>query len=60
MSNQAWAHSKAVIVMRVLADRAALVIRPDRGLCRFFKIRLKVEMLFVFTGRVGDTAGSGA
>lgn len=60
MSNQIWAHSRAVIVMKDLADRAALVIRPDGGLCRFYKVRLKVEMLFVFTGRVGDAAGSGA
>lgn len=60
MSNQAWAHSRAVIVMKDLADRAALVIRPDGGLCRFYKMRLKAEMLCVFTGGVGDSAGSGA
>lgn len=46
--------------MQDLAGRAALVIEPDGGLCRFYKERLKVEMSCLFTGGVGDSAGSGA
>lgn len=34
-SNQAWAHSRVLIVMKGLAHRAALVIRQDLDLCRF-------------------------
>lgn len=29
--------------MQDLAERAALVIEPDGGLCRFYKVRLKAE-----------------